>query len=63
MTRNEQTRRQALIQALGHVQNHPMYAHQDIMTICGFMTDDEILEHLETNLRGVANYSEGKYAA
>lgn len=50
------SQRQDLIRAVGMIQNHPMYAHQDIMTFTGFMTDDEVREHIETNLRGIARF-------
>lgn len=48
--------RKDLIAAVGLIQNHPMYAHQDIMTFCGFLTDDEIREHIERNMAGIARY-------
>jgi hypothetical protein len=53
--------RKDLIRAVGMIQNHPMYAHQDIVTFTGFMTDDEVREHIEVNLRGIAKFhSEAK---
>jgi hypothetical protein len=48
--------RQDLIRAVGMIQNHPMYAHQDILTFTGFMTDNEVREHIETNLLGIAKF-------
>lgn len=52
------TRRADLIAAVGQVQNHPACINQDIMTFCGFLSDDEIAVHLESNLARVARYSE-----
>jgi hypothetical protein len=52
------TRRADLIAAVGVIQNHPMYQHQDILTFCGFLTDDEIAAHIERNMAGIARWSE-----
>lgn len=50
--------RQDLIQALTLVQNHQVYAHQDILTITGCgMTDDEVRAHLEACMTGIANFN------
>ena len=46
--------RQDLLAALGQIQNHPSCVNQDIMTITGFMTDDEVRAHIETNLSWIA---------
>jgi hypothetical protein len=52
------SRRADLIAAVAQVQNHPACCNQDIMTFCGFLSDDEIATHLESNLTRVARYSE-----
>ena len=31
---------------LSYVQNHPFYAHVDIMTITGFMNDEQKRKHI-----------------
>jgi hypothetical protein len=55
------TRRADLIAAVGQVQNHPACVNQDIMTFCGFLSDDEIAAHLESNLARVARWSETQH--
>jgi hypothetical protein len=55
--------RQDLLQALGQIQNHPLYAHQDIMTFTGFMNDAEVREHIEVNLRSIAKFHSEAEAA
>ena len=57
--------RQDLIEALGQIQNHPFFAHQDIMTITGCgMTDDQVRDHIEANLSYIArrNFEEAQIA-
>jgi len=52
-------RRQDLLEALCQIQNHEVFAHQDILTITGCgMTDDEIITHLENSLSRIARWSE-----
>ena len=47
--------RQDLLQALGQIQNHPACINQDILTITGCgMTDEEVRQHIEANLRWIA---------
>jgi hypothetical protein len=47
--------RQDLLQALGQIQNHPLFAHQDIMTITGCgMTDDEVRRHIDCQFSFIA---------
>ena len=47
--------RQDLLTALGSIQNHRFFAHQDIMTITGCgMSDDEVREHIERQLKWIA---------
>ena len=55
--------RQDLIEALGQIQNHQFFAHQDIMTITGCgMTDDEVRKHIELNIAYIArrNFDEAQ---
>lgn len=50
--------RQDLVQALGQIQNHPACINQDILTITGCgMSDDEVREHIEANLRWIATWN------
>jgi hypothetical protein len=50
--------RQDLIAALGQIQNHPMFAHQDIMTITGCgMSDDEVRTHIESCFVGIEKFN------
>ena len=49
--------RQDLLQALSQIQNRPACINQDIMTITGFMTDDEVREHIEVNMRWIAQFN------
>lgn len=50
--------RQDLIQALGQIQNHPAFVHQDILTITGCgMTDDEVRAHIDCCMTSVANFN------
>lgn len=50
--------RQDLLQALSQVQNHPAFAHVDIMTITGCgMTDDEVCAHLDHNIEYIARFN------
>lgn len=47
--------RQDLLNALCQIQNHPVCVNQDILTITGCgMTDDQVREHIEANLRWIA---------
>lgn len=41
--------RQALLNELAMVQNHPKHAHHDIMTFAGFLDDEELRQHIERN--------------
>lgn len=49
--------RQDLLKALAKIQNHPACKDQDIMTITGFMSDDEVRAHIEANMNWVANWN------
>jgi len=50
--------RKDLIAALGQIQNHPAFAHQDILTITGCgMTDAEVRAHIEACMVHVANFN------
>ena len=50
--------REDLLHALCQVQNHPLYTHQDILTITGCgMSDDEVRAHLESCIVGIAAYN------
>lgn len=51
------TTRQDLYSALGQIQNHPACINQDIMTIAGMMTEGEIRQHIEANLRWIAKFN------
>jgi hypothetical protein len=49
--------RKELIRALGIVQNHPFYRHQDILTITGCeMTDEQVRNHLDGCIRGIGKF-------
>lgn len=39
--------RQALIAKLTEIQNHPANWDRDILTITGFMTDEQVAAHIE----------------
>ena len=56
MTMN--SNRQDLLDALSQIQNHAACVNQDIMTItaCG-MTDDQVRDHIEANLRWIAKFN------
>lgn len=48
-----------LLSALGQIQNHPCFEHQDIMTITGCgMTDDEVRQHIESSMARIGRWSE-----
>lgn len=50
--------RKDLIAALGQIQNHPAFRHQDIMTITGCgMTDAEVRAHIEANIAHIATFN------
>lgn len=50
--------RQDLLAALCQIQNHPACVNQDILTITGCgMSDDEVREHIEANLRWIAKFN------
>jgi hypothetical protein len=55
--------RQDLLNALGLIQNDPFYAHQDIMTFAGMCTDDEIRQHIDACMAGIARQADGRAAA
>jgi hypothetical protein len=52
------SRRADLIAAVAQIQNHEACINQDILTFCGFLSDDEIVLHIESNMARVARYSE-----
>ena len=42
-------RRKQQLDDLRDIQNHPHFGHVDILTITGFMTDNEVDEHIKRN--------------
>ena len=36
----------AYLQVLTDLQNHPRFSHQDILTITGFMSEEEVSRHI-----------------
>jgi len=55
------SRRADLIAAVAQIQNHDACINQDILTFCGFLSDDEIVLHIESNMARVARYSETQH--
>lgn len=53
--------RQDLLNALCQIQNHPVFAHQDILTITGCgMSDDEVRAHIERQFLTIAEINFAK---
>ncbi len=46
-----------LIASMGAIQNHPLFQEQDIMTFCGFLSNDEIRTSIEQNLAAIARFN------
>jgi hypothetical protein len=46
-----------LIASMGVIQNHPLFQEQDIMTFCGFLSNDEIRNSIEANLAAIARFN------
>ena len=49
--------RQDLLKALTQIQNHPACINQDILTITGFMNDDEVRAHIEANIAWIGRWN------
>lgn len=50
--------RQEMIQRLIKVQNHPLFQNQDILTITGFMNDDQVRRHVVDCINATYKYDE-----
>ncbi|CAB4171696.1 hypothetical protein UFOVP1349_18 [uncultured Caudovirales phage] len=49
--------RQDLIASMGAIQNHPLFQSQDIMTFCGFLSNEEIRRSIEQNFEAIARFN------
>lgn len=49
--------RQDLLTALSLIQNHPACVNQDIMTFAGFMTNDEVRQHIDRYVGRIADFN------